>query len=689
MALVPNVVQLGVPSFEREGMLKRESSSASSAATPISPTSRRQTNRVAVVPIAVFTAGIFVTAAICVQNLLFNRRFHEQAEIALLDDVADAVVAHLGTVSSSVSSFSAMAEAQGSLSPERFSHYVEDLSQNEQLPAGILGLGYARYIGLQEKSSFETSLKANDGPLARIHPAGSRSVYAPVTSLQPPSRLNSQAIGFDLLTEPIRRQALLDAARSGNPVLTAKVELLQNPIGSHEAGAILYSVIRLQHHTLLNNDLGLGDDVWGWAAIPIRISDLMRVVLQGINNPNLPGSTVLLFDGDRPSQFHRLYDPANIFGTPGLTDPNYQQIKVPGRTWLVGVQLTRALPGPDGLHWTQAVILLVGALLSALAALFSRELLLSQQRTMDANHQLTLAAEEQAIASAVFEGMADGVVITNPDGLVQSLNQSFTQLTGYTNLDLRGRSLRILRSNKHDDSLYQTLWNDLRSVGNWRHEIWNRCKDGRIRLHDVSITTVIDKDLQPQHFVAHYQDVTDRHREQQLILYRATHDALTGLSNRTQLEDRLEQTLALAQRYHTKVGLLFMDLDGFKAVNDHYGHDVGDALLIAVSRRLETFVRKTDTLCRLGGDEFVLLLPQAPDLAGLLQLAERIQAEVRQPYTGVHENGALSISVSIGIASAPEHGDDSEALMQAADRAMYGCKQSESQTPVFAAVNTP
>ncbi|HEX4939613.1 MAG TPA: PAS domain S-box protein, partial [Candidatus Kapabacteria bacterium] len=286
----------------------------------------------------------------------------------------------------------------------------------------------------------------------------------------------------------------------------------------------------------------------GWAAIPIRISDLMRVVLQGINNPNLPGSTVLLFDGDRPSQFHRLYDPANIFGTPSLTHPNYQQIKVPGRTWLVGVQLTRALPGPDGLHWTQAVILLVGALLSALAALFSRELLLSQQRTMDANHQLTLAAEEQAIASAVFEGMADGVVITNPDGLVQSLNQSFTQLTGYTNLDLRGRSLRILRSNKHADSLYQTLWNDLRSVGNWRHEIWNRCKDGRLRLHDVSITTVIDKDLQPQHFVAHYQDVTDRHREQQLILYRATHDALTGLSNRTQLEDRLEQTLALAQR---------------------------------------------------------------------------------------------------------------------------------------------
>jgi diguanylate cyclase (GGDEF)-like protein/PAS domain S-box-containing protein len=397
---------------------------------------------------------------------------------------------------------------------------------------------------------------------------------------------------------------------------------------------------------------------------------------------------VLLFDGERPSRFGKLYDPAAIFGTPQLSDPNYQRIRVGGRSWLVGVQLTRALPGPDGLHWGQAVILLVGGLLSALAALVSRELLLSHRRTVEALNQVSEAAEEQAIAAAVFEGTVEGVVITNPEGQVLSLNQSFTQLTGYSNLDLRGKSLRILRSGQHDDAFYGDLWEELRREGSWHREIWNRCKDGTVRLHDVSITTVTDKRLRPLHYVAMYQDITARYTEQQAILHQATHDALTGLANRTLLVDRLEQALAMAQRYGYMVGLMYMDLDGFKAVNDSFGHDIGDGLLIAVARRLEAFLRKTDTLCRQGGDEFILMLPQAPDLEMLMDLATRIQAELRRPFTSLHGNNVIRISVSIGIARWPEHGADSDALMQAADRAMYACKKSDDQKPVMAGLRT-
>lgn len=669
-----------------EGLQVSPSASAAPA-TVTARGARRKSSRPVAGPVAVFVAGLLITTGICVQNLLFNRRYHEQAEIALLDDVADAVVATLNTISASVTSFSSMAEVYGSLTPERFNHYVEDLRNNDQLPPGILGLGYARYVRLEDKSGFETSLKKLYGQSAQIRPAGHRSAYAPVTNIQPLGHLNRQAIGFDLLSEPIRRQALVDAARIGIPVLTAKLELKQNPLGNHEAGVILYSVIRSERHNLVSHNQGLQDDVWGWAAIPFRINDLMRETLRQIDNPNLQGSVVLLFDGDRPSRYSRLYDPVDVFDTPKLTDPNYQRITVGGRTWVVGVQLTRVLPGPDGLHWSQALILLVGALLSALAAVVTRELLLSHERTVEAMNQLALAAEDKAIAAAVFEGTAEGVVITNPDGLVQSLNQSFTQLTGFTNLDLRGRSLRALRSGKHDDGFYQNLWDDLRHVGTWRQEVWNRCKDGQIRLHDVSITTVADHELQPLHYVAIYQDITIRHGEQQSILFRATHDGLTGLANRTQLMDRLEQALSLADRYDNKVGLLYMDLNGFKAVNDKFGHEVGDALLIAVSRRLETFLRKTDTLSRQGGDEFVLLLPSAPDMSGLMVLAERIQAELRQPFSGVHDSELLVISVSIGIARWPEHGDNSNALIQTADQAMYRCKNSDDRKPVMASVN--
>jgi len=641
-------------------------------------------HRIDQLPLAVLGLGLLITTGIIIQNIQFNRRNHEEAELALLDDVADALVDRVGALSAGPAGVSAMAEASGSLSPERLRQYVDDLRNAWQLPQGSLGLGYARYVPRSDKASFEANLTASYGQAVQIRPGGTRAAYAPVSVMQPMDPRNRRAIGFDLLSEPIRRKALIEAAQSGNPVLTAKLQLTQNPQGDDAPGAILYTVIRLDPQALLPSQENPLRHVWGWAACPIRIEELMEDTLRGMDTPNLQGSTVLLFDGERSSRFGLLYDPRGSFGTPRLSDPSYQRIKVGGRNWLVGVQLTRALPGADGLQWGQAVILVVGSLISALAALVSRELLLSHRRTVEALQQVSAAAEELAIASAVFEGTMQGVVITNPEGLVLSLNQSFTQLTGYTNIDLRGKSLRILCSGKHEPSLYQELWEELRQEGSWHREIWNRCKDGRVRLHDVSITSVTDKRLQRLQYVAMYQDITERYTEQQAILHQATHDALTGLANRTLLVDNLEQALAMAQRYGYLVGLMLMDLDGFKAVNDTYGHDVGDQLLIAVSRRLEAFLRKTDTICRQGGDEFILLLPKAPDLEALMALAERIQAEVRQPYTNVHGSEVVRISVSIGIARWPEHGSDIDALMQAADRAMYQSKQTADHLPVIA-----
>jgi diguanylate cyclase (GGDEF)-like protein/PAS domain S-box-containing protein len=654
------------------------------APEPASPAQIPSSRRTDQLPLAVLGLGLLITTGIVLQNILFNRRYHEQAERALLDDVADALVARMGALSASVAGISAMAEANGSHSPESIRRYVDTLSNAGQLPQGSLGLGYARFVLQSDKASFEAKLTASYGQAVQIRPAGARASYAPVAVMQPMDQRNSRAIGFDLLSEPIRRQALIEAALTGNPVLTARLELEQNALGDNEPGAILYMRIRRDLQTLLPSQANPFRDVWGWASCPIRIEEVMQATLQTINNPNLQGSRVLLFDGPRPSRFGLLYDPTESFGTPRLSDPNYQRIMVGGRSWLVGVELTRALPGPDGLHWSQAVIFLVGSLISALAAMVSRELLLSHRRTVDALHQVSEVAEDLAISAAVFEGTVQGVVITSPEGLVLSLNRSFTQLTGYTNMELHGKSLRILRSGNHDDSFYAQLWQELLQEGRWHRELWNRCKDGRVRLHDVSITTVTDKQLRPLHYVAMYQDITARYTEQQSILHQATHDALTGLANRTLLVDRLAQALAMAQRYGYMVALMFMDLDGFKAMNDTYGHSVGDQLLIAVSRRLEAIVRKTDTICRQGGDEFILMLPQAPDLETLMALAERIQAELRLPFTGLHATEVLHISVSVGIARWPEHGSDIDGLMLAADRAMYLSKKSADKHPVVA-----
>jgi len=642
-------------------------------------------SKISQLPWAVLGLGLLITTGITIQNVLFNRRYHEQVELALLNDVADAVINKINAYSANVASISAMAEAHGSLSPESFRSYLEQLRKAQQLPQGTLGLGYARYVPQADKSTFEASLMATYGQAIQIHPAGLRPAYAPLTVLQAMGHHSHQDIGLDLLSEPNSRAALIQAVTSGRPVLSAKLEESQNA-STQEASeeVILYTVIRRDPKTLNTSQPNKLGNVWGWASSPILIEEMMEAAQRNINNPNLPGSTVMLFDGERPSHFRRLYDPTDSFGTPRLSDPNYQKIKVGGRTWLVGVQLTRQLPGPDGLHWSQAVILAVGSLLSALAAMLSRELLLSHRRTVEALNQLSATTEDLAIASAVFEATVEGVVITNSEGLVLSLNQSFTQLTGYTNINLRGKSLGVLRSGKHKPSFYEQLWQELLQKGSMHREIWNRCKDGSVRLHDVSITTVTDKLLRPLHHVAMYRDITERHAEQQSILHQATHDALTGLANRTVLVDRLEQAVAMAQRYGSTVGLMFMDLDGFKAVNDTYGHVVGDQLLIAVSRRLETFLRKTDTVCRQGGDEFILMLPHAPDLETLMGLAERIQADLRKPFTSVPGTEELRISVSIGVARWPEHGSDTDAVMQAADRAMYQSKRSANKNPVLA-----
>ena len=163
----------------------------------------------------------------------------------------------------------------------------------------------------------------------------------------------------------------------------------------------------------------------------------------------------------------------------------------------------------------------------------------------------------------------------------------------------------------------------------------------------------------------------------------ATHDPLTGLANRALLMEGLQRSLALAQRQHSKVGLLFLDLNGFKPINDRYGHSTGDALLQTVASRLLSCTRKSDTLCRQGGDEFVLLIPDAPDLQQLLALAEKLRASLGAPYLDLPEG--LGVSASVGVALWPDHAHDADSLLDAADNAMYEAKRDHGGTVAVAA----
>ena len=220
------------------------------------------------------------------------------------------------------------------------------------------------------------------------------------------------------------------------------------------------------------------------------------------------------------------------------------------------------------------------------------------------------------------------------------------------------------------------MWDELIHKGFWEGDIWNRVCSGEIRCHHLSISTVRDDSLEPQYYVGMLQDVTERQRAEQAVRFMAEHDTLTGLANRSMMMEQLERHLALAKRHGHAVALLYIDLDGFKLVNDRFGHNVGDRVLQLVADRFRSVIREGDLLCRQGGDEFVVLVPEAGSTEELLGMAWKLVVASRAPYLEV--DPSIAISASMGVARYPEHGSTSEELLAAADNAMYAAKRAKT-----------
>lgn len=273
----------------------------------------------------------------------------------------------------------------------------------------------------------------------------------------------------------------------------------------------------------------------------------------------------------------------------------------------------------------------------------------------------------------MFDTCPVGIVVTDADGIVLRVNPAYARLSGYSELEARGRKANLLRSGRHDDAFYRSLWEAIVQRGHWSGEIWNRHRNGQVLRHELAITAVLDGHQQIVNFVGLLWDINERYSQEQRMHHLATHDPLTGLANRGLLMELLQSSLAQARRHGQRVALLFMDLNGFKAVNDRFGHGTGDALLRAAAGRLRQGLRESDTLCRQGGDEFVLLIPQAPDLERLRSIAVKLRDSLAAPFPDLPDE--VRIAVSIGIAVWPDHAEDADGLLDAADNAMYAAKQ--------------
>jgi diguanylate cyclase (GGDEF)-like protein/PAS domain S-box-containing protein len=286
-----------------------------------------------------------------------------------------------------------------------------------------------------------------------------------------------------------------------------------------------------------------------------------------------------------------------------------------------------------------------------------------------------LAEIKLRIAATVFESH-EGMMITDVQSVILNVNHAFTLITGYDKEEVLGKTPRILSSGRHDKNFYQQLWQTVHSTGSWQGEIWDRRKNGEVYPQWMTITAVKSNDNQTvSHYVATLMDITERKITEDRINQLAFYDPLTQLPNRRLLHDRLRHGIEVSHRTGNSLAVLMLDLDGFKAVNDSFGHAAGDELLQQVAERIKFHLREMDTVARLGGDEFIVLLENIIQHEQSAHVANTIIDTLKQPFD-LSKNRKIQIGTSIGIALYPQHGIDMEKLLDNADTALYHAKSS-------------
>jgi diguanylate cyclase (GGDEF)-like protein/PAS domain S-box-containing protein len=288
----------------------------------------------------------------------------------------------------------------------------------------------------------------------------------------------------------------------------------------------------------------------------------------------------------------------------------------------------------------------------------------------DLNHNRNLTSK---LMGKVFENASEGVIITAPDTTIISVNKAFSDVTGFSAEEVIGKKPDMLQSGRQDAAFYQRMWEELDTYGQWQGEIWNCNKRGEIYLEWLSIAAVKDDEGNLSHFVGIFSDITSEKETEARLEHLAHYDQLTGLPNRILFNDRLRQALALARRARNQVAVMFLDLDGFKAINDSLGHAAGDDLLAQVAGRLTQCLRESDTVARFGGDEFTVVLPEIDSAESVARIARKITEEIARPYD--LEGNEASVTTSLGISLYPIDGQQPHALVQKADNAMYHAKR--------------
>lgn len=282
--------------------------------------------------------------------------------------------------------------------------------------------------------------------------------------------------------------------------------------------------------------------------------------------------------------------------------------------------------------------------------------------------------EKERLSNKVFKHTKEAIFITDTKSRIIDVNPAFTEITGYQRDEVIGQNPSMFKSGKHDDAFYQNLWKDIQDLGYWQGEIWNKKKSGEIFPELLTISQLNDENGQLEHYIGLFNDITSKKRFEEELMTIAHRDALTGLYNRNAMQENIQRALSYADRTGSPLALLFIDLDGFKIINDDYGHDAGDHVLVSIAKKLLAMCRDTDLCIRLGGDEFLVVYTGVKEQSTIEYLANKVVLTLAEPIP--FNEHSLKVGASIGVRIyQPREDKQIDQLIQDADKAMYDAKE--------------
>ncbi len=562
----------------------------------------------------------------------------------------------------------ALFAASDEVSRAEWRAYVGALALDRSLP-GIQGTGFTQMIPASRLAEHVAQVRAEGFPGYGVHPPGERDPYSSIIYLEPFADRNLRAFGYDMYSDPVRREAMERARDTGMPALSGRVTLVQEYGSEVQAGFLIYLPI-YAGGTQPDSVDARRATLLGFVYSPFRAHDIMRSIFDG----RLDDADIELFDGDPSAETLLFASTQRSANARFVID---HPVDIGGRRWLARFSSTPAFER-DQASAEPGLILFGGSTLSLMLFALLNINAHHRRRMQAAAARLVQSRDEFRTLVENVPGVVFRSQIAAPWAVIH-ISPSIAALTDAAPEEFVSGRVSFGDFIVLEDfaTIEEAIRRALRERTSYEVEYRMRARDGRTCWVTERGHVYVDRAGVPQWLDGVIIDITERRQAEEAIRNLAFVDTLTHLPNRRFLLDRLRQGLANSRRHGRHGALLFIDLDHFKAVNDTYGHEAGDKLLCEVAHRLRQSVREGDTVARLGGDEFVVMLEdlgessrEASEKAAAI--GEKILAALNEPFQ--IEDKAHRTTPSIGVSCFGSADERAEDLLRQADAVMYRAK---------------